>query len=110
MGFFHGAGWWSYISSTDEKPKVTWSLLRRVLRYSSPYRWQIIGMLVLILVTTGLTLLTPLILRDLIDRTIPRGNVSRLVWLALALLLIPALGGADQRRPAPAERPRRRRA
>ena len=45
MGF-HGAGWWGYISSTDEKPKVTWSLLSRVLRYSRPYRWQIIGMLV----------------------------------------------------------------
>src|SRR4030043_1660613 len=51
-------------------------------------------MLVLILFSTGLTLLTPLILRDLIDHTIPTGDVTRLVALALALLLIPALGGA----------------
>jgi ATP-binding cassette, subfamily B, bacterial len=93
MGF-HGSGWWSYVRSPDEKPKVTLTLMRRVLSYSKPYRWQIVGMLAMILMTTGLTLLTPLILRDLIDRTIPTGDVNRLVWLALGLLLIPALGGA----------------
>ncbi len=92
MGF-HGAGWWSVISAPTEKPKVTRSLLKRVLAYGRPYRWQIIIMLVAILISTGLTLLTPLILRDLIDRTIPSGNVNRLVMLALALLLIPSLGG-----------------
>jgi ATP-binding cassette, subfamily B, bacterial len=92
MGF-HGGGWWSYLSSTEEKPKVTLGLLRRVLGYSKPYRWQLAGMLVLILFSTGLTLLTPLILRDLIDKTIPSGNLSRLVLLAFALLLIPVAGG-----------------
>jgi ATP-binding cassette subfamily B protein len=91
---FHGGGWFSYLSSTDEKPKITVGLLRRVLGYSKPYRWQLVGMLVLILFSTGLTLLTPLILRDLIDKTIPSGNLTRLVFLAMALLLIPALGGA----------------
>jgi ATP-binding cassette subfamily B protein len=93
MGF-HGGGRFSYLSSTGEKPKVTLGLLRRVLGYSKPYRWQLIGMLVLILFSTGLTLLTPLILRTLIDVTIPTGNLNQLVFLALALLLIPALGGA----------------
>jgi ATP-binding cassette subfamily B protein len=85
MGF-HGGGWFSFLSSTGEKPKVTVGLLRRVMGYSKPYRWHLVGMLVLILFTTGLSLLTPLILRDLIDNTIPSGN--------LALLLIPVLGGA----------------
>lgn len=89
----HGGGWFSYLSSTGEKPKVTMGLLRRVLGYSKPYRWQLIATLLLILISTGLTLLTPLILRDLIDKTIPSGNVQRLVILAFALLLIPAVGG-----------------
>lgn len=93
MGF-HGGGWFSYLSSTGEKPKVTVGLLRRVLAYSKPYRWQLVGMLVLILFSTGLTLLTPLILRDLIDKTIPSGNLTRLILMAVALLLIPAAGGA----------------
>ena len=92
MGF-HGGGWWSYVRSGDEKPKVTWQLLKRVLQYSRPYRWQITGMLVMILTTTGLTLLTPLILRQLIDKTIPQKRIDQLVLLALALLAIPAAGG-----------------
>jgi ATP-binding cassette subfamily B protein len=92
MGF-HGSGWFSLIRSPDEKPKVTRALMRRVLSYSRPYRWQIFGMLGMILLTTGLHLLTPLILRDLIDRTIPSGDVKRLLLLAVGLLLIPILIG-----------------
>ncbi|PWB49449.1 MAG: ABC transporter [Anaerolineales bacterium] len=92
MGF-HGGGWFSYLSSTGEKPKVTLGLLRRVMAYSKPYRWKLVAMLLLILVSTGLALLTPLILRNLIDKTIPSGNITQLILLALALLLIPAVGG-----------------
>ncbi len=89
----HRGGWRNYVSSTGEKPKVTWSLLRRVMGYSTPYRWHILGMLLLILTSTGLSLLVPMILRDLIDKTLPARNLNRLVLLALALLLIPALNG-----------------
>jgi ATP-binding cassette subfamily B protein len=92
MGF-HGGGWWGYLSASGEKPKVTWSLLKRVASYSRPYRWQIVGLLVIILAMTGLTLLTPLVLRTLIDKTIPQGDVQQLILLSLALLVIPALGG-----------------
>ncbi len=91
MGF-HG-GMRGLINSPDEKPKITWPLLKRVLQYAKPYRWLIVGMLLLILASTGLMLLTPLVLRDLIDKTIPTGNVNKLILLALALLLIPALTG-----------------
>jgi ATP-binding cassette subfamily B protein len=91
MGFH--SGWWSYVRSSDEKPRVTWGLMKRVLGYSYPYRWQIIGMLLLISINTGLTLLTPLILLQLIDTTIPEANVSQLILLSLGLLLIPSLGG-----------------
>jgi ATP-binding cassette subfamily B protein len=92
MGF-HG-GMRGMINSPDEKPKITRQLLRRVLQYAWPYRWLVGGMLLLILANTGLMLLTPLILRDLIDKTIPAGNVKRLAFLAFALLLIPALTSA----------------
>jgi ATP-binding cassette subfamily B protein len=84
----------SIINSPDEKPRITRQLLKRVLYYAKPYRWLIGGMLLLVLVNTGLMLLTPLILRDLIDNTIPARNVQRLILLAMALLLIPALTGA----------------
>jgi len=89
----HGGGWWSFLSASDEKPRVTWALLRRVLNYSKPYRKELIGMLLAILAGTGLTLITPLILRTLIDQTIPQKNLQQLVWLSLGLLIVPALGG-----------------
>jgi ATP-binding cassette, subfamily B, bacterial len=90
----HHGGWGSMINAPDERPQVTRSLLRRVLTYATPYRWQIAAMLVIILLSTGLSLLTPLIMRDLIDRTIPSGNVQRLIALAIALLVLPILGSA----------------
>jgi ATP-binding cassette subfamily B protein len=51
-------------------------------------------MLILTLVSTGLSLLTPLILRDLIDHTLPARDVSHLIVLMVALLTIPLLTGA----------------
>ncbi len=92
---FHQGRIMRMAGETEDKPKVTLMLLRRVMAYAAPYRWLILGMLLLILADTGLSLLMPLVIRDLIDHTIPSGNVQRLVPLALVLLLIPALRGAD---------------
>ncbi len=82
------------INSPDEKPKITLPLLKRVLHYAAPYRWLMLGMLLLILASTGLSLLSPLIMRDLIDHTIPSKDINRLILLALAMLAIPTLNGA----------------
>jgi ATP-binding cassette subfamily B protein len=57
------------------------------------YRWQLVSMLFLILATTGLSMLSPLILRNLIDSTIPLKDVHRLVLLSLALLALPLTKG-----------------
>lgn len=90
MGF---RGMRGLINAPDETPKITWPLLKRVLRYAKPYRWLMVAMLVLILASTGLSLLSPLIMRDLIDRTIPSGDLRRLGLLAGTLLLLPAAHG-----------------
>lgn len=79
------------VNSPDEKPKITIQLLKRVLQYAKPYKRQLLGVLVLILAHTGLQLLTPLVLRDLIDNTIPAKDTNRLFVLAIVLLLIPVL-------------------
>ena len=78
------------MNATDEKPKLSRPLLKRVLAYALPYRWSLVAMLLLILATTGLSLLNPLIVRNLIDQTIPQKNLTRLVWLALAMLVAAA--------------------
>src|SRR5689334_9515639 len=89
-----GGSWWSMFRDSDTPPpQVTWALLRRVLEYARPYWWHIAGLLVCILVTTGLSLLTPLIFRDLIDHTLPQGDIPRLNLLALALVAIPLASG-----------------
>src|SRR5215204_5542968 len=79
--------------SGDEKPKVTRELLLRVLTYAREYWWHIGGMLVTILLTTGLSLLTPLIFRNMIDVVLPAKDTQRLIWLGVALLSIPILEG-----------------
>jgi ATP-binding cassette subfamily B protein len=82
------------VNSPDEKPQITWTLLKRVLHYAAPYRWLMVSMLLLILTSTGLSLLSPLIMRDLIDNAIPSKDIHRLILLALAMLVIPILNGA----------------
>ncbi len=89
---FHGG--FAYIRSGDQKPKVTRALLRRVLAYARPYWGQIVGMLLMILVGTGLSLVAPLIFRTMIDKVLPSKDLHRLVILALALLLLPIINGA----------------
>src|SRR5512142_1750201 len=80
-------------NTPKEKPKVTLGLITRVLKYARPYRWFLLTMLTITIAITGLSLLTPLILRDLIDRTLPARDLQRLIFLAVALLLIPVVSG-----------------
>ncbi len=75
----------------DTKAKWSWALVRRVLGYAKPYRLLLVLLLLLILVQTALGLITPLILRDLIDYTLPNGDAGRLNLLAAGLILIPII-------------------
>jgi len=89
----HGYGWWMSMRQGDEKPKVTRALLLRVLAYARPYWRHIAGMLTTILLSTGLSLLTPLIFRNMIDVVLPAKDTQRLILLGVSLLFIPALNG-----------------
>ncbi len=91
----HG-GPWGVLNSTDERPKVTWELMKRVIQYARPYIWLILSMLFITLITSGLSLLNPLILRQLIDQTLPHKDLRQLTWLVVGLLAIPlATGGLN---------------
>ncbi|GAB4313225.1 MAG: ABC transporter ATP-binding protein [Phototrophicales bacterium] len=93
MMMFNSGGWFNYMRGDTQKPRVTWSLIKRVLHYARPYRRMIILLLFTILLTTGLGLITPLIFRDLIDYTLPNRDTNRLNLLALGLILIPIVSG-----------------
>jgi len=90
---FHGGGWWSYLRYDEERdrPQVSLALLRRVWRYATPYRLKTLGLLITILIITGLSLIPPLLYRDLIDNALPNQDVTRLIWLTLGMIGIPLI-------------------
>ena len=90
---WHGGGWFMAMRSGDEKPKVTRELLLRVLAYARPYWWHIAGMLVTILIGTGLSLVGPLIFRQMIDVVLPSKDINQLIRFSFLLLLIPLVDG-----------------
>jgi ATP-binding cassette subfamily B protein len=92
---FHGAGWWAYISHDEksERPAISKALLYRVWSFARPYRLKIIALIFTILLITAFTLLSPLLLRQLIDVAIPQKDVARLTLLAFGMVAIPLVNG-----------------
>ena len=94
MGF-HGGGWWSYIRYDEERdrPEVSRSLLRRVAGYARPYWVQAVLLIALIIVTSLLSLIPPLLYRALIDDALPNGDVELLNLIAIGIIGIAVLVG-----------------
>jgi ATP-binding cassette subfamily B protein len=90
-----GGGWWSYISRDEDQQKPTFSLpvLRRVAAYGRPYWRQTVLMLLTVVGITAVSLVPPLLMRDLIDHALPNGDVGRLNLLALAMVAVPLVNG-----------------
>lgn len=90
---YGGGGWWSYIRYDEERdrPQFSLALLQRVWGYAKPYRLKTAGLLVTIFAITGLSLIPPLLYRDLIDNALPNKDVTRLVWLTLGMIGIPVV-------------------
>lgn len=84
-------GYFRLIRSEDQKPTVTRELIQRVLAYARPYLKLILSMLGAILFTTGLSLVSPLIFRHLIDSVLPSKDLQGLLIYSSALLLVPLL-------------------
>lgn len=94
MGF-HGGGWWAFLSHDEQqdKPVVTRDLLLRVWGFARPYTRHVFLLLITIILTTGISLVSPLLMRSLIDDAIPNGNTRLLNLLALGLIAIPVVNG-----------------
>lgn len=85
----HGLRRWANTDSS--KLNLTWPLVKRVYKYARPYGSRLVGILLIIFTTSGLHLLNPLIMREMIDKTIPNGDTGRLILLAAALLVMALL-------------------
>ena len=64
------------------------TLMKRFVRYLSPYRWQIVGVLCLLPLVAGAKLAQPWLLKLAIDRHIVTGQMEGLPLLALWFLLL----------------------
>ncbi|MGD2058246.1 MAG: ABC transporter ATP-binding protein [Anaerolineales bacterium] len=94
MGF-HGGSWWSYIRYDEEQgqPNVSLELMRRVGSYARPYWKKVAIILVSMVAISSLSLIPPLLIRDLLDNAIPNRNFSRLNMLALGMVAVPLING-----------------
>lgn len=68
-------------------------LMRRLLKFLRPYRWQVILAVTLLLLRAGAQLLGPLLLKISIDRYIEPGIISGLQWIALLYLVVLIIEG-----------------
>jgi ATP-binding cassette subfamily B protein len=91
----HSGGWWAYLTHDEkgDKKEITRDLLQRVWAFARPYRFQVASLLLTILAISGISLVSPLLYRDLIDNAIPNRDFSRLNWLALGMIGIPLING-----------------
>jgi len=91
----HGGGWWSLIRYDEEqdRPEVSWPLIRRAAAFGRPYTGKIAAMLALIVVTTLLGLIPPLLVRNVIDVALPQSDLRRISLLALGMLFVPLSAG-----------------
>ena len=98
----HDGGWWSFIryDEKQDRPQVSWALVRRAAAYGRPYAGKIALMLALILAITLLNLIPPLLTRNLIDYALPQGDVGRLTLLALGMIAVARTQRAARRGPA----------
>ena len=94
MGF-HGGGWWAYLSHNEkeDRPSVTTGLLGRVWVFAKPYRWKIIALLLTIIAISLLSLIPPLLFKQLIDVAIPNEDIPLLNKLALGMVAVPLING-----------------
>ena len=70
---------------------VDTELMRRLLHYLRPYRWQVVGAVALLVSAAGLQILGPWLIQVALDEAIPTGQGRLLATLAIAYL-IAALG------------------
>lgn len=88
-------GWWSYLSYDEQRdrPAVNRAVLRRVAEYGRPYGRRVVVMLTTIVAITLLSLVPPLLIRQLIDQALPAHDFTQLHLLAFGMVVVPIATG-----------------
>ena len=67
--------------------------LRRIGALFAPYRLRLSGLLTLIFVAAGLGVISPFLLREVLDTAIPDRNMTLLSWLVGGMIALSIVGG-----------------
>ncbi|HEX8159999.1 MAG TPA: ABC transporter transmembrane domain-containing protein, partial [Solirubrobacteraceae bacterium] len=70
------------------------SQTRRIARLFRPYRGRLSAVLGLIAISAGLGMISPFLLREVLDTAIPQNDTELLAWLVGAMIAISILTGA----------------
>ncbi|GAA2353638.1 ABC transporter ATP-binding protein [Saccharopolyspora halophila] len=73
------------------RQRLSRGLLQRIAGYARPYLRDIVPFLVLVSLTAVLGVVTPLLFKAIIDNGIVPGNMTLVVWLALAVAAVALL-------------------
>ncbi len=95
MGF-HGmrGGMATYAEEQKKRGRKTDSrTLRRVAQSFSPYKFQVVLVLIAIILTTVLGLINPLLIRYVFDDAIGKGNLKLLIILVTIMIITPIVTG-----------------
>ncbi len=95
MGFHGmGGGMAAYAEEQKKRGRKTDSrTLRRVAQAFSPYKFQVVLVLIAIILTTGLGLINPLMIRYIFDDAIGKGNLNLLIILVIIMIVTPVVTG-----------------
>jgi ATP-binding cassette subfamily B protein len=77
-----------------EKAQAREVSLRRIGRLFTPYRWQIAIVTAIIVASSLVGLVSPFLLRAVIDKALPERNVHLLAWLVIGMVAVAALTSA----------------
>ncbi len=80
----------SHYTTEDDKPKIAKIsdsyLIRMLWRFLRPYSWQILAVIVLLFVVSGLQLLLPILIQRAVDGPIANENIEGLIPLGTAYI------------------------
>lgn len=90
----HGPAHGEFGADRDRPPlTLDAAMLRRAFRTFLPYRWASLLILISIGLTSAIGLVSPLLVRAILDRAIPERRLSLLYLLVLGLVAVPLVTG-----------------
>ncbi|MFF5202224.1 ABC transporter ATP-binding protein [Micromonospora parva] len=80
--------------SAEEKTQARQVSLRRIGRLFTPHRPALAAVTAIIVASSIIAMASPFLLRAVIDRALPQGDVTLLVWLVLGMVAVAAVTSA----------------